>query len=63
MKRAILLAISTVLLLSLFAAAAEGVQARLRPGTPSVAREPAPLPREWRWQRKAVVFDDMIRER
>ena len=29
---------------------------------PAVSAAPPELPREWRWQRKAIGFNDMIRE-
>ena len=42
--------------------------AELSPGAEAVppaaaSLQPAELPREWRWERKAVRFDGMIRER
>ena len=60
MRRAIFLAVLTFLLLLIFAAAGEAVQARLG-AEPAMERSSAELPPEWVWRRKAISFDDMYR--
>jgi hypothetical protein len=62
MKRTMLRALLTILAFAILSAVAGVVQARLRSAV-AIERRPVQLQREWVWQRKAVTFDGMIRER